>query len=134
MLGLFTWDTEASDHYYREIDIELSQWNDPGNANCQFVVQPYTKPENIDRFDSPKGATEHEFVWDPGVLSFQSIDLSGPSTRKIHEHTFRSGVPVPGNEQVRLNLWLAGGQLPKGGSEVEIMIDAFEFEPRTGSK
>jgi len=62
------------------------------------------------------------------------MDLSGPSARKIHEHTFRSGVPVPGNEQVRLNLWLAGGQSPKGGSELEVTIDAFEFEPRTGSK
>jgi hypothetical protein len=134
VLGLFTWDSEASEQHNREIDIELSRWNDPDNANGQFVVQPYTKSENIDRFAIPRGATEHQFLWAPGVLSFQSMQITGASARKIHEHTFRSGVPVPGNEQIRLNLWLADGQPPQSRADVEVTIDTFEFQPRTASK
>lgn len=133
VLGLFTWDNEASEQNNREIDIELSRWNDPGNANGQFVVQPYTTPENIDRFAVPPGATEHQFLWAPGALSFQSM-LTGLSVRKIHEHTFLRGVPLPGNEQIRINLWLTGGQPPQGSADVEVTIDSFEFQPRTASK
>jgi hypothetical protein len=40
-----------------------------------------------------------------------------------------SDVPKPGDERVRLNLWLYGGNAPSNGQPVEIVVEAFAFAP-----
>jgi hypothetical protein len=43
---------------------------------------------------------------------------------------YRGGdVPKPGDERVRLNLWLCGGGLPSNGQPVEIVVESFAFAP-----
>jgi hypothetical protein len=43
---------------------------------------------------------------------------------------YRGGdVPKPGDERVRLNLWLCGGALPSNGQPVEIVVESFAFAP-----
>lgn len=54
VLGLFTW-SDAPDYSHREIDVEVSRWGNKNNKNGQFVVQPYTRPMNIVRFQIPRG-------------------------------------------------------------------------------
>ena len=132
VLGLFTWDPKAGERHNREMDIEVSRWNDPGNANGQYVIQPFSRPENISRYSIPRGAATHQFIWSRGVVSFQSAHLQGSSARKIHEHTFRAGVPVPGGEQIRINFYLAGGLPQTKGADLEVVVDKFEFHPQGG--
>ncbi len=71
-LGLFTW-SEAATFNHREIDVELGKWADPKNLNAQFVVQPYTNPLNIHRFDVPADASEciSAFAWTPDNIRYE---------------------------------------------------------------
>ena len=38
-------------------------------------------------------------------------------------------VPKPGDERVRLNLWLFGGAGPTNGLSTEVVVESFAFVP-----
>lgn len=134
VLGLFTW-SDASPFSHREIDIEVSRWGRADNKNGQFVVQPYTRPQNIVRFEIPSGLARstHSFTWDTDKVFCQSLATSsadGAATRSvIYEHTFTNDVPQPGDENARINLWLLAGRPPSNAKNVEIIISKFEYAP-----
>lgn len=124
VLGLFLWDRNAPEHQFRETDIELSRWGDERKPNAQFVIQPYLRPENLDRFELPPGRAELSLRWTPGQLFCRAL-VHG---KVVREHLFAHGVPEPGRENVRLNLWLYRAP-PANGKEVEAVIERFEFLP-----
>ena len=134
ILGLFTW-SDAPDYSNREIDVEVSRWGNKANKNGQFVVQPYTQPMNIVRFQIPRGlnASTHSFAWKPDSIFCQSlkgIHGARPGTsRVIAEHAFTEGIPQAGGENARINLWLMAGRSPIDGKETEIIVSKFEFVP-----
>jgi hypothetical protein len=134
ILGLFTW-SDSPAYSHREIDVEISRWGDAGNENAQFVIQPYSLPMNIVRFQIPPGlnASTHSFIWRPESVVCQSIkglQANQPETDSvIHQHTFTKGIPQAGSENARINLWLMSGQAPIDGKETEIVISKFEFIP-----
>ncbi len=126
VLGLFTWSDRAP-YAHREIDIEFARWgnaDDPTNA--QYVVQPYGTAGHLQRFTQPDAATStHRFTWQPGRVTWQSLDGSG---NPIANYTYTgSDVPKPGDERVRLNLWLFGGAAPTDGAPVEVIVSSFVF-------
>jgi hypothetical protein len=123
ILGLFTWDTNAPNQHYREIDIEVSRWGDPAAKNGQFVIQPYSRPENIVRFEIPPGRTLQLFEWAAGRVSCRS-EQAGV---RLREHVFTRGIPSAGGERARINLWLFGGSAPADGRENEVVIESFSF-------
>jgi hypothetical protein len=132
VLGMFTWSDDPADNH-REIDIEISRWGTANNENGQFVVQPYTRPPNIVRFQIPVGlsATTHIFTWKPDTVVFQDFggqynDSQGPGP-PIREHTFTQDVPRAGDENARINLWLLAGKAPSNDQQVEVIISKFEF-------
>jgi hypothetical protein len=134
VLGLFTW-SDAPDYNNREIDVEVSRWGKKQNKNGQFVVQPYTRPGNIVRFQIPRGlnASTHSFAWKPDSIFCQSLKgihgaLRGTS-RVIAEHAFTQGIPQAGGENARINLWLMDGHPLVGRKETEIIVSKFEFVP-----
>jgi len=131
VLGLFTWsDDPAFSH--REIDIEISRWGQENNENGQCVIQPYSIPQNGVRFELPPGLTSsvHSFEWQPQRVSCQSIGVSAQSAwTTIHAHTSTEFIPPPGDENARINLWLLGGQAPRYGRDVEVVISRFVFVP-----
>jgi hypothetical protein len=132
VLGLFTWnDDPAFDH--RELDIEFSRWGSANNQNAQYVVQPYTLPQNILRFDQPPSVqSTHIFLWMPNQVFFQSVKgtnaVPAPSDI-IKEWSFTGSVPPAGGENARMNLWLFRGSRPSDGKQVEVVISRFEFVP-----
>ncbi len=103
VLGIFTWDDSMTDVNHREIDTEISRWGDPNGKNAQYVVQPYYIPANVVRFSAPPGRLTYSFNWQPGRATFKTVRLPGGEI--IAEHTFTSGVPLPGGEAVHLNLY-----------------------------
>jgi hypothetical protein len=134
VLGLFTWDDDPA-FAHREIDVELSRWDDPRNAaNAQYAVQPYEQPGNLHPFTVPAAApSTHEFAWRPDAIRFRS--LAGllaeppPGGDVLREWAWAGAVPPAGAEQARINLWLYQGIPPADGRPVEIVVADFTFVP-----
>jgi len=134
VLGLFTWDDDP-DQYYREIDIEVSNWGDPARDNTQFVVQPHGAPNHKSSFDSPltESPLIYSFNWTKTKISFQAIDatlFNQAEDSIVHEWVY-SGQPIPSpaNENARVCLWLYQGKPPTDRREVEVILSRFEFIP-----
>ena len=125
-LGMFLW-SDDEDFAHREIDIEAGRWGQVDNEDMQFVLQPYTVPENILRFrlGAFKGPSFHEFTWAPGRIAFQTT--SGGQVVKTF--TVTRGVPPPGGgQQVRINLWNTTRELSRDGL-AEVLLSNFSYEP-----
>lgn len=131
--GFFTWD-DAPEYYHREIDIELSRWSQPTNQNAQYVTQPWDRHGNIHRFNIQPNVdySTHSFIWETDRIFFQSLYgnyPTPPDDSYIIESWNYTGenIPVPGNENARINLWLFNGVPPSDGMESKIIITKFEF-------
>jgi hypothetical protein len=133
VLGLFTWSDDPA-FAHREIDIELGRWGQESGDLGQCVVQPYERPGNIVRFAVPGGVRHsiHSFRWLPDRVTCEALSRSEAQVRShttIYRHSFTAGIPVPGGENARMNLWLVGGQPPRHGQDVEVVVSRFEFRP-----
>jgi hypothetical protein len=126
VLGLFTWNDNPADNHH-ELDIEFARWGAAGNMNAQYVVQPYTDPDNILRFGWPPNnpVSSHSFTWLPTQVTFECV-ANGSS---VVEWTATQGIPPTGGENARINLWLFQGRAPTNGQAVEVIISDFEFIP-----
>jgi len=131
VFGMFTWDYSAADQNYGETAIEISQWGDPASKNAQYVVQPYYVPANVERFTAPSGVLTHSFRWEPGRMTFRTV--RGPQTdrgkRPVAEHVFASGVPSPGIESVRTNLYVFREARIPLENGAEVVVEKFEYLP-----
>ncbi len=140
VLGMFTWDDRPDTGHvnaHREIDVELSRWGQPGNADFQYVVQPWDRPPtSIHRFDVGASAgtdTIHAFSWTPAGVTFTSARGSTwpPPQGSVIETWSYSGpaTPTHGEEQARINLWLMDGRPPQSGQPQEVIVKRFQFIP-----
>jgi hypothetical protein len=129
--GMFTWDDVGVEQNHREIGVEISQWGDPASKNAQYVIQPYYVPANVVRFAAPPGRLTHSFNWQPGRVSFKSIvgALGRSSGRVVAAHDLTSGVPAPGTESVRINLYVFRYSSIPLKSGAEVVIEKFEYLP-----
>ncbi len=66
VIGLFTW-SDAPEQNHREIDIEIGRWGDPTNHLGQFVIQPYDRTGNMQRFAIPAGVRHAAFTFEWGA-------------------------------------------------------------------
>jgi hypothetical protein len=130
VLSMFTWDASNQDHH-REMDIEISHWGDPLSKNAQYVVQPYYVTTNVARFSAPAGPLTYSFEWQPGTVSFETVQNANAAKqgRVIAEQTFSSGVPVPGEESLHMDLYLFGNAANPIRKRAEVIIDRFEYLP-----
>jgi len=133
VLGLFTWDDNAPQYNYREIDIEFSRWGEETGDNSQFVVQPWLHTGNRHRFNIvPQGDySTHRFIWQNQSIQFSSFQGHAPSLGSEIEAWLYTGPDIPpaGMGNARINLWLLGGNPPSNGQEVEMILEAFQFTP-----
>lgn len=131
VLSMFTWDGAATDQNQREMDIEISRWGDPAAKNAQYVIQPYYVAANIVRFTAPPGVLTHTLRWEPGRVTLRTDRGSGstPGVRPIAERAFTSGVPAPGNETVRMNLYVFRRSVAALERGTEVVIEKFEYLP-----
>jgi hypothetical protein len=131
ILGMFTWDDLAADQNHRELDVEISRWGDPLRKNAQYVVQPYYVPANVARFTAPSGKLTHSFVWEPGKITFRTVQDTRKGIRPnvVADHVFTSGVPAPGGERVHVNLYFFGNAATPLRNPAEVVIEKFEYLP-----
>jgi hypothetical protein len=131
VLTLFTWDGPATNENHREMDLEISRWGDPAAKNAQYVVQPYYVAANVWPFVAPAGVLTHSLRWEPGRLTARTFRGAGPekAAALVTEHTFTSGVPSPGNEAVRMNLYVFRRSVNGLQHGTEVVIESFEYLP-----
>jgi hypothetical protein len=134
-LGMFTWDEIAADQFHREWDIEFARWGQPNASfSAQYVVQPYTGPNNMLRFLMNSATpTTHTVNWSQSQVSFVSnsgaIGATGPL---INQFTYNGGVtPVPGvgDARLHLNLYVGSGEAPLVPANTEIIISRVQYTP-----
>jgi hypothetical protein len=128
VLGLFTWSDRAL-YAHREIDIEVARWGNAADpTNAQYVAQPYSTANHLQRFTQPATTTSTQsFTWRAGQVSWKSVDGSGS---QIASYAYGGkDVPLPGDERVHLNLWLFNGNGPTDGQPVEVVVRSFSFAP-----
>lgn len=131
VLGAFIWNDDNA-HNHCEIDFELSPWGQRNNKLAQFVIQPYTNPRNIARFNLPAtlAPSTHIFVWGPGRVECASFKSSRTRQDAFFRHTFTQGIPPNTvGTNARINLWLFEGKPPADNQELEIVISRFDFKP-----
>jgi len=136
VLGLFTWSDDPA-HTHREIDIEMSRWGNPADANnAQYVIQPFDAAGHLTRWLVPPGldTSTHGFRWEPAKVVFHSHQghYAPPpaSSPQLATWTFdAAGVPPAGDERVHLNLWLYNAAAPTNGQECEVVVSRFVFVP-----
>jgi len=134
-LGLFTWSDDPA-FTDREMDVECGRWQNPADTNnAQFVLQPYYLANQLVRYHVPPGLADstHLFVWETNRISWQSQTgaYSAAATNLIAAYVFTNAANIPqsGDECVHLNLWLINGNPPTDNSEVEFIIQNFNFVP-----
>ncbi len=127
---MFTWDDHAVDQNHRELDIEISQWGDPSIPNAQYVLQPFYVPANVARFSTPRGTLTHSFRWEPGRASFRTTRGNNPRAADVvAQHEFASGVPSPGAERLRMNLYYFRYAPQPPQKDGEIVVERFRHLP-----
>jgi hypothetical protein len=128
---MHTFDEWGGDQHYREMDVEIGHWRDPGKKNAQYGIQPFYVPGNVTQFSEPTGTLTHTLLWEPGRASFKTVrgsssQLGAPA---VYEHIFTSGIPTPGQEFLEFMLYPVAGDknpLQKGN---EVVIEKFEYLP-----
>lgn len=140
VVGLFTWDDTDPAFSHREIDLEFARWGNPDDpTNAQYVLQPWDAPGHLHRFRVELSDTEADLTtfitWSPGRIDYATyrgrFARAEPDPAALIESWVYDGddVPPPGNENVRFNLWLNGGNPPTDGQAVEVVISDFAFGP-----
>jgi hypothetical protein len=129
VIGLFTYDDEASEEYNREIDFEYSKWSIPIISNSQFVIQ--NGPDSIERFNIPlenyKAKISFDWQKEEIIFYYQCGDKENEIILPKNGEICKP--PIPGNERVYVNLWLYNGRpYNKDKMEkVELVIKDFKF-------
>jgi hypothetical protein len=131
IFSIFTWDYAGNEQYHREMDIEVSRWGDPTNKNAEYVVQPFYLAENVSQFRLPAGVVTHSFRWEPGRVSFRTVQgtRANSGISPVAEHVFTSGVPSAGIESARMSLYMHGGEKAPLQNGAEVVIEKFEYLP-----
>jgi hypothetical protein len=131
VFSIFTWDYAGTEENFREMDIEMSRWGDLESKNGQYVVQPFSLSTNVTRFEAPGGVLTHSLRWEPGRATFRTVRGTGtaPAAAAVAEHVFTAGVPSPGSESVRMNLYIFHGANRPFEGGAEVVVEKFEYLP-----
>jgi hypothetical protein len=120
----------------QELDFEFSGAGGliPMPNNGQFVVQPWTTPDNMVRYVQPAvGQFTAQMEWKADHVTFRTWtgwDTTPAPSDIIHQWTYTGpNIPPPGQERVHINLWLLNGQAPLSGVGDEMIIKSFTFLP-----
>ena len=128
-LTMMTHDDLSAEHH-REMEIELSRWGNPNSKGGDYVIQPYSLPENKVIFESAAGKMTHSLRWEPGMATFQTVrDSSEARGQVVARNVFNSGIPTPGAASVVVDFCdFKYSKVPlQNGAEV--VIEKFQFLP-----
>ncbi|MEM8947569.1 MAG: hypothetical protein AAGD11_20515 [Planctomycetota bacterium] len=137
--GMFTWEA-GMPWPNRELDFEFARWSNPKDStNAQFAVQPFTTSGNMVRYrvapDENDSHLTQVMTWRQDEVRFRTArgrfdSPHIPPEAVIIDWTYSGdGVPEPGQENVRVNLWLDNGAPPASEKPIELVVKQFLFVP-----
>lgn len=131
VFGMFTYDYAGGSLNNREMDIEISRWGNPSSKNGQYTVQPYYVAANVEKLEIPAGKLVHSLTWQQGRATFRTVRGSNVGSRGavIAEHTFTSGIPTPGIESARINLYSFAQGRERLKNPAEVVVEQFTYLP-----
>ncbi len=128
VLRLYTWDHFKL--FDGELGVDVSRFGDPDSRNSQFVVHPSYEPHNVHRFETPPGVATFLFRWRPDNASFEaSRGGVAQKSRPLAEHTFTSGIPLPGEEKIHISFYVYGNSRIPMRQPGEVIIERFQYAP-----
>ena len=81
-------------------------------------------------FGAARYTSTHSFRWQPGRASFRTTRGNNPMAADVvAQHEFTSGVPTPGSERVRMNLYYFRYAPEPPRKDVEVVIERFQYLP-----
>ena len=128
VLGMFTWSASNDPAYaYREIDVEYSKWAyPPATKTGLFTVQ--TDPKNNLNYQlTPAPTSTAQFTWTKTSVAFK-VTSGAQTITWTWKPSKKHKMPVPGDEQARMNLWLSQQKAPTAGMRA-IEFTSFTFTP-----
>jgi hypothetical protein len=125
VFAMFTYDYASGAQHNREMNIEISRFGDPTQANAQYVLQPYYVAANLRRFHAPAGTLTFSLRWEQDRATFRTV--RGPTV--VSEHSFTAGVPSPGIESIRVALYIFRESGVKLQHPMEVVIERFTYLP-----
>jgi hypothetical protein len=114
-----------------ELDIELGRWDDPHNHNGRYVVQPFYILKNVAKFEAPGGVLTHTIRWEPGKVSFRTVQGSSnmPGQKVVSEKFFAEGVPAPAHHKIYIDLLDFLHSRHPSKLPTEVVIEKFDYLP-----
>lgn len=130
IFGMFTYDYAGGDEGNREMDIEIRRTGEPPTNSAFYLVQPYYVAANVTRYPIPDGVLTHSLHWERGRATFRTVRGwdKGQQEHAVAEHAIASGVPSPGIESIRMNVYVNRSVGPPRNS-AEVVIEHFEYLP-----
>ncbi len=132
VVGLFTYLNDKN-----EIDIEFSKWGNAAEDKMgNYATQPARTAGNSLSFELGLNGSysTHRFIWKPDGIDFKSWhghEFTSTENMLIENWKYTGAdIPVPGGENLIINLWLFKGNPPDDGREVEILVKSVNvFKP-----
>ncbi|GAA0101418.1 hypothetical protein UT300012_21330 [Paraclostridium bifermentans] len=124
----------------QEIDIEFSDFKPDSEisqeGNMQFVMQPYYKAGNLNRFRFKQGGSYTSYVIDfrEKAVKFEAYHGHDTSNKKnlIREWTYTGkDIPSPEGLKLRANIYIRGKSEPKTDSTLGFKFKRIKFTPQS---
>ncbi|HEX4770823.1 MAG TPA: glycoside hydrolase family 16 protein [Bryobacteraceae bacterium] len=130
--SMFTFDEEATEQHFREMDIEVGGRGDAANRNnARYGIQPLYIPGNLFAFAAPSGTLTYVLDWESGHATFKTFRgrSAGAGAQLVSEHEFRSGIPEPGKAIPRLIFFVVASDKNPMQKPSEVVVEKFEYLP-----
>lgn len=133
MMSMFLYADDNS-----EIDIEFSRFKADSEVNqegnMQFVVQPYYKAGNTNRFELKQGGSYTSYVIDyrSDSIKFEAYHGNDTSNKKnlIKEWNYTGKyIPSPEGLKLRANVYIRGKEAPSEDSTLGFKFRRIKFTP-----
>ncbi len=129
MFSVFTLVDRPIDGDHRGMDIHITQRGEPSNTNAEFVVQPSFVPANFYYLNVPAGPLALQLKWSPDRAEFSASHAQSPEGKAIESWVFSTGVPIPDDAQIHINLCAYGNARIPPTHDAEVVVKSFEFFP-----
>ncbi len=128
VIGLFLYGKPG-----KEVDIEISGWDEGKDPNVKFVVQPAYITGHLDKLNLNPLHEKRTFKidWSKEKVAFALISGHNPDPDNqamiIEKWTFTGDQVPKGELYPHMNLWLFEGDPPEKKELAEIVVEKFEF-------
>ena len=112
------------------VALALLQLRDEGKLDLDRPLVEYLPWLRVEsRFALPPGTVTHSFRWTAGHVAFRTVRGPRLTNQNIAQHEFSSGVPTPGAERIRMNVYFFRYSPSPPRADVEVVIERFQYVP-----